>query len=87
MNVEKAFAVDGPLAAAIPGFSPRPQQVEMAEHIAATLKDNGVLVAEAGTGTGKTYAYLVPALLAGGAAQAQCAPGRGAGSGTAPDPR
>ena len=66
MNVEKAFAVDGPLAAAIPGFSPRPQQVEMAEHIAATLKDNGVLVAEAGTGTGKTYAYLVPALLAGG---------------------
>jgi ATP-dependent DNA helicase DinG len=66
MNVEKAFAADGPLAAAIPGFNPRPQQIEMAEHIAATLKDNGVLVAEAGTGTGKTYAYLVPALLGGG---------------------
>ena len=45
MNVEKAFAADGPLAAAIPGFNPRPQQIEMAEHIAATLKDNGVLVA------------------------------------------
>lgn len=66
MNVDKAFALDGPLAAAIPGFSPRPQQIEMAEHIAHTLKENGVLVAEAGTGTGKTYAYLVPALLNGG---------------------
>ena len=66
MNVDKAFAPDGPLAAAIPGFSPRVQQVEMAEHIAHTLKENGVLVAEAGTGTGKTYAYLVPALLNGG---------------------
>lgn len=66
MNIETAFATDGPLAKAIPGFSPRPQQIEMAAHIAATLKKNGVLVAEAGTGTGKTYAYLVPALLNGG---------------------
>ena len=66
MNIETAFAADGPLAAAIPGFSPRPQQVEMAERIASTLKENRVLVAEAGTGTGKTYAYLVPALLNGG---------------------
>src|SRR5574343_1433777 len=66
MNVEQAFAPDGPLAKAIPGFAPRRQQMEMAEHIAHTLKENGVLVAEAGTGTGKTYAYLVPALLGGG---------------------
>ena len=66
MNIETAFAADGPLATAIPGFSPRPQQLEMAERIAAALKQNGVLVAEAGTGTGKTYAYLVPALLNGG---------------------
>lgn len=66
MNIETAFATDGPLAKAIPGFAPRPQQIEMAAHIAATLKKNGVLVAEAGTGTGKTYAYLVPALLNGG---------------------
>jgi ATP-dependent DNA helicase DinG len=66
MNIETAFAADGPLATAIPGFAARPQQLEMAERIAAALKDNGVLVAEAGTGTGKTYAYLVPALLSGG---------------------
>jgi hypothetical protein len=38
MNIETAFATDGPLAKAIPGFSPRPQQIEMAAHIAATLK-------------------------------------------------
>jgi ATP-dependent DNA helicase DinG len=38
----------------------------MAEAVAAALKENRVLVAEAGTGTGKTYAYLVPALLSGG---------------------
>ncbi|MCK2089109.1 ATP-dependent DNA helicase [Thauera aromatica] len=60
------FAPDGPLAAAIPGFRARPQQVEMAQKIAEALRDNRVLVAEAGTGTGKTFAYLVPALLAGG---------------------
>lgn len=60
------FSPDGPLALAIPGYRPRPQQIEMAARIAAALKSNGVLVAEAGTGTGKTYAYLVPALLSGG---------------------
>ena len=60
------FAADGPLAAAIPGFRARPQQIEMAQKIAAALRENRVLVAEAGTGTGKTFAYLVPALLAGG---------------------
>ncbi len=60
------FAPDGPLAAAIPGFRARPQQIEMAQKIAEALRDNRVLVAEAGTGTGKTFAYLVPALLAGG---------------------
>ena len=60
------FAADGPLAAAIPGFRARPQQIEMAQKIAEALRGNRVLVAEAGTGTGKTFAYLVPALLAGG---------------------
>src|SRR5690606_39646053 len=55
-----------PLARAIPGFRARPQQVEMAGRIEEALKSYGVLVAEAGTGTGKTFAYLVPALLAGG---------------------
>ncbi len=60
------FAADGALAAAIPGFRARPQQIEMAQKIAEAIKGNRVLVAEAGTGTGKTFAYLVPALLAGG---------------------
>ena len=50
----------------MPGYRPRPGQVELAESIARTLDSNGVLVAEAGTGTGKTFAYLVPALLSGG---------------------
>jgi ATP-dependent DNA helicase DinG len=64
--LERAFAADGPLAASIPGFRRRPQQLEMAEAIGAAIEATGVLVAEAGTGTGKTFAYLVPALLGGG---------------------
>ena len=64
--LQRAFAANGPLAAAIPGFKLRRQQLEMAEAIHAAIERTGVLVAEAGTGTGKTFAYLVPALLAGG---------------------
>ena len=60
------FATGGPLAKAVPGFRLRPQQLEMAEAIHDAIERNGVLVAEAGTGTGKTFAYLAPALLAGG---------------------
>lgn len=55
----------GLLARALEGFAPRPQQLEMAAVVADTLRDGGTLIAEAGTGTGKTFAYLVPALLAG----------------------
>ncbi|MEN9356287.1 MAG: hypothetical protein RL695_458 [Pseudomonadota bacterium] len=65
-SVTEAFALDGRLSRAIPGYRARPQQVEMAGRIAAAIQDNRVLVAEAGTGTGKTFAYLVPALLSGG---------------------
>ena len=60
------FSSSGQLAEAITGFSERPQQLEMALAIEAAIKDNKQLVAEAGTGTGKTFAYLVPALLSGG---------------------
>jgi ATP-dependent DNA helicase DinG len=56
---------DGPLAAALPGYVTRPQQVAMAEHVAAALDSRTQLIVEAGTGTGKTFAYLVPALLSG----------------------
>ncbi|GAA5162032.1 ATP-dependent DNA helicase [Viridibacterium curvum] len=60
------FAEDGTLAQTIPGFRPRPQQTEMAQAIAQAIRGCRVLVAEAGTGTGKTFAYLVPALMSGG---------------------
>ncbi len=60
------FSETGPLAEAIPGYRPRAQQIEMAERIAATIAENGQFIAEAGTGTGKTFAYLVPAMRSGG---------------------
>jgi len=59
------LAADGPIARHVAGFAPRPQQQAMADAVASALEENGVLVAEAGTGTGKTFAYLVPALLSG----------------------
>jgi ATP-dependent DNA helicase DinG len=65
-DLARLFSPEGPLAAAIEGFRSRPQQVEMAQKIAAAIEHNRVLVAEAGTGTGKTFAYLAPALLSGG---------------------
>jgi ATP-dependent DNA helicase DinG len=61
-----AFAEDGALAASLAGYRPRREQLEMASAIHEAIESTGVLVAEAGTGTGKTFAYLVPALLAGG---------------------
>ena len=59
----EAFASDGALAQTLEGFEARAGQVEMAEAVAAVLADGGVLLAEAGTGTGKTLAYMVPAIL------------------------
>ncbi|WP_409559286.1 ATP-dependent DNA helicase, partial [Accumulibacter sp.] len=64
--LSEVFSADGPLATGVPGYRLRTQQLELAERIAAAMAGNRVLVAEAGTGTGKTYAYLVPALLSGG---------------------
>ncbi|MFJ5158821.1 ATP-dependent DNA helicase [Pantoea sp. NPDC088449] len=58
------FAADGALAQAIPGFKPREAQREMAKAVTEAVKTGGELVVEAGTGTGKTYAYLAPALRA-----------------------
>ncbi|WP_417066661.1 ATP-dependent DNA helicase [Niveibacterium terrae] len=65
IELASIFAEDGTLARHLPGYRPRAQQLEMAQSIAAAIQGNRVLVAEAGTGTGKTYAYLVPALLSG----------------------
>ena len=61
--VAAAFAPDGALARALPDFEPRGGQVEMAAAVARVFERGGVLLAEAGTGTGKTLAYLVPAIL------------------------
>ncbi|MBB3303733.1 MULTISPECIES: ATP-dependent DNA helicase [unclassified Enterobacter] len=58
------FAADGALAQAIPGFKPREAQRQMAKAVTEAVKKGGELVVEAGTGTGKTYAYLAPALRA-----------------------
>lgn len=59
------FGADSPLSAHLPGFSPRAGQAWMAEAVAETISAGGHLVVEAGTGTGKTFAYLIPALLSG----------------------
>jgi ATP-dependent DNA helicase DinG len=59
------FADGGTLARVLPAFETRPAQRQMAEAVASTLQDGGVLLVEAGTGTGKTLAYLVPAILSG----------------------
>jgi ATP-dependent DNA helicase DinG len=65
-EVERIFGAGGPLAPAVGTFRPRQSQTEMAKAIAHAIGTQGTLIAEAGTGTGKTFAYLVPALLWGG---------------------
>ena len=65
LNVEAILGAAGPLTRALAGFRARPSQQQMAARIDAALHAREVLMIEAGTGTGKTYAYLVPALLSG----------------------
>ncbi|MDO9189338.1 MAG: ATP-dependent DNA helicase, partial [Sulfurimicrobium sp.] len=65
-DLDLIFSDSGPLAQAAEGYRLRPQQLEMARAIAGAIEKHEVLVAEAGTGTGKTFAYLIPALLSGG---------------------
>ena len=64
--LDSLFSADGPLKEAIPYYQPRDQQIELARRVEAALGDCRVSVLEAGTGTGKTIAYLVPAILSGG---------------------
>jgi len=66
VEVAAAFASGGPLSRLLPGYRERQQQVAMAQAVAHAILTQGRLVAEAGTGTGKTFSYLVPALLHGG---------------------
>jgi ATP-dependent DNA helicase DinG len=57
--------LSGPVAAALSDYELRPSQTEMMEACAAAIENGGTLMAEAGTGTGKTFAYLIPLLLSG----------------------
>jgi len=63
--LNEAFAPGGALARRLPGFSARESQIEMAQAVGQAIENRGALVVEAGTGTGKTFAYVVPALLSG----------------------
>ena len=64
-DIDAIFGPAGPLARALPGYSPRRVQRQMAVRVADTFEARSALIIEAGTGTGKTFAYLVPALLSG----------------------
>src|ERR1700739_101935 len=65
LDLEDIFGHDGPLARALPDFKVRREQLRMAQGVSAALAARESLVAAAGTGRGKTFAYLVPALLSG----------------------
>jgi ATP-dependent DNA helicase DinG len=58
-----AFSPGGVLARAVDGYEPRDGQRRMAAAVATVVEDGGTLLAQAGTGTGKTLAYLIPAIL------------------------
>jgi len=65
MDLDDIFGTGGPLQRCLPDFKFRRQQLRMAQRVAQTIGERGLLAVEAGTGTGKTFAYLVPALLSG----------------------
>ncbi len=64
-ELSEIFSAQGPIAAAVPDYRPRQAQLELAQAIQQALENHTTLVAEAGTGTGKTWAYLAPAFLSG----------------------
>jgi len=65
-SVNQVFSKQGELSTVLKGYTPRQPQIDMAEAIETAMEKAGKLIVEAGTGTGKTFAYLVPALLSGG---------------------
>jgi ATP-dependent DNA helicase DinG len=64
-DIDDLLGADGPFARELPNFAPRQAQQTMAREVQQAIAGRDTLIAEAGTGTGKTYAYLVPALLSG----------------------
>ncbi|MEC9262290.1 MAG: ATP-dependent DNA helicase, partial [Pseudomonadota bacterium] len=67
-SLDDVFSGSGLLAKAIQGFNPRQAQTDMAKAVASAINDADSLIVEAGTGTGKTFAYLAPVLLSKGKA-------------------
>ncbi|HHH27173.1 MAG TPA: ATP-dependent DNA helicase [Polyangiaceae bacterium] len=65
MSARELLDRDGPLARSLDGYEPRPGQLDMAAAVERAIDEDRLLICEAGTGTGKTLAYLVPALRAG----------------------
>src|SRR4051794_35374666 len=61
MDVHQILAPDGLIARRLPGFESRPQQLDMAAAVADAITRKKKLLVEAGTGVGKSFAYLVPA--------------------------
>jgi ATP-dependent DNA helicase DinG len=64
-DMQQIFGPDGLLARALPNYEERPQQVAMSQRVWEVLRERKTLLVEAGTGTGKTLAYLIPAILSG----------------------
>ena len=62
-SIKNIFSSNGALAQAISGYSPRQSQLDMAEEVHNAIENQSCLIVEAGTGTGKTFAYLIPALI------------------------
>ena len=63
--ISKIFSAEGALGKVIKGFQPRKAQLQMAEAVSTAIQSSEQVVIEAGTGTGKTFAYLIPALQSG----------------------
>ena len=64
-RISNIFSINGELSLSIKGFRPRTEQIEMAHAVGESIQNKSSLVIEAGTGTGKTFAYLAPALVFG----------------------
>ncbi len=79
LSVADILGPHGRIAARLPNYEQRPQQLEMAEAVARAIGEKKHLVVEAGTGVGKSFAYLVPAILAATELQAECGPSGGNG--------
>jgi ATP-dependent DNA helicase DinG len=64
MSIASILGPDGSIAQRLPNYEPRPQQIDMAEAVAGAIADGHHLMVEAGTGVGKSFSYLIPAILA-----------------------